>query len=267
MPLPATLTEGSDDARAREREVWPRRPPSWAWRTLQQALSALGSDLCVTDVMEIVSRLPIAGLLFARAVRRRVLRRARGTRAIFIHVPRNAGTAISRAIYRDDIPHHKASFLRRIDPKTFARIPSFAVLRDPYDRFLSMYSFVNAHGTRLTRMHPHWARKFHTPITVDGFLDVLESERDRLAVLDYVMRPQADYVLDDRNRILVERLFLLGRDNAELEAFLLLSGGDRLSRINDSAPLDIRLTPQQKARVRRLYARDFDLISRAWPGL
>src|SRR5262245_8557544 len=86
------------------------------------------------------------GLL--RLFRPRIEDGMRQRRLIFIHVPRVAGTSVVHALYETDrIRHHSARSLRAMDPDFFAATESFAVVRDPFDRFASAYSFVRKGGT------------------------------------------------------------------------------------------------------------------------
>ena len=177
---------------------------------------------------------------------------------IFVHVPRAAGTSISRALYGDGCTrHHSARYYRAVHPKLWARAQSFAVLRDPFDRFASAYAFVQAGGTPSCRLSNVFARQTEHVVTVDDYLSFLEG-REPLD-LDFVMRPQSWFVCDG-DQPLVENLFLYGEDDAALAAWLAPHGIGPLPWLNRSRRIDLLLNPAQRRRIARLYAQDFALI-------
>jgi len=177
---------------------------------------------------------------------------------IFVHVPRAAGTSISRALYGEGCTHHhSARYYRAVHPKLWARAQSFAVLRDPFDRFASAYAFVRAGGTPTCRLSNVFARQTAHVVTVDDYLSFLE-DREPLD-LDFVMRPQSWFVCDG-DTPLVRNLFLYGEDDAALAAWLAPHGVGPLPWLNRSRRVELLLNPAQRRRIARLYAQDFALI-------
>jgi hypothetical protein len=65
---------------------------------------------------------------------------------LFIHIPKNAGTSISHALYGKEIGHHPVAWYRERFPHSLAGIPSFAVVRDPVRRFVSAFLFLKSGG-------------------------------------------------------------------------------------------------------------------------
>jgi len=63
-------------------------------------------------------------------------------RAIFIHLPKTAGTSVSRALGLSSSRHIPAESYRRANPKKFTNFFKFAFVRNPYDRLLSSYAFL-----------------------------------------------------------------------------------------------------------------------------
>jgi hypothetical protein len=177
---------------------------------------------------------------------------------IFVHVPRAAGTSISRALYGEGCTHHfSARYYRAVNPKLWARAQSFAVLRDPFDRFASAYAFVRAGGTPSCRLSNVFARQTAHVVTVDDYLSFLEG-RGPLD-LDFVMRPQSWFVCDG-DETLVQNLFLYGEDDAALASWLAPQGVGPLPWLNRSRRIDLLLNPVQRRRIAQLYRQDFALI-------
>ena len=186
------------------------------------------------------------------AVRRRNL--------IFIHVPRVAGTSIMQALYGSRCTRHPSiRYFKTVAPRFFAEADSFAVLRDPFDRFASSYAFVRSGGTSSCRLSDVFVRQTASLRNVDDYLSFIE-ERDDLS-LDFVMRPQSWFVCDlETGAPLVKRLFLYGQDDALLAAYLKEQGVTGLPWLNMSERVPAPLSPRQRRRIEKIYAQDFALV-------
>jgi hypothetical protein len=229
-----------------------------AWPDPKRIHRALFGVYYEEDIFE---RLCQAAPWAMRALAWRLDERVRRRGLIFVHVPRAAGTSVAQALYgpRNTL-HHSARYFRALDPAFFAAADSFAVLRDPVERFASAFAFVKAGGTCSCKMTDVFVRQTRAIRTVDDYLDFLE-DRDPWS-LDFVMRPQAWFVTDLRTgAVLVKRLFQLVPDMIELLAFLQRHGVASLPRLNASERLPLHLTDRQYDRIRCLYAQDFALIA------
>jgi hypothetical protein len=190
----------------------------------------------------------------------RIADEMRRRKLIFIHVPRAAGTSISRALFgaRNTL-HYSIRYYRTVHPRFFESAHSFAVLRDPFDRFLSSYAFVRAGGTRSCRMSAVFAAETARLRSIEDYLSYLE-ERDVMET-DFVMRPQSWFITDLKTGApLVKTLFLLQEHKKSLMRFLSAQGVSRLPRLNESDRVPLALSLRQKARVENLYAGDFALV-------
>jgi len=193
----------------------------------------------------------------------------RARNLIFVHVPRVAGTSIGRALYgRQGSRHHSARVLRTLDPVFFGAARSFAVLRDPFDRFASAFAFVRARGSENCPLAEVFVRDTAKVVSIDDYLSYLE-QRDDFS-LDFVMRRQSWFVCDlASGEPLVKTLFLYGEDDAALALYLRAHGVTALPWLNRGAGGVPPLSARQRRRVERLYADDFALIEaqrkqRAW---
>lgn len=184
----------------------------------------------------------------------------RARNLIFVHVPRVAGTSITRALYGEGcVHHHSMRYYRALDPGFAQSAGSFALLRDPIERFASAYAFVRAGGTELSRLSTVFLRQTQDIVSVDDYLAFLEGRAP--LDLDFVMRPQSWFVCDPQTgEPLVKNLFLLGEDNAALAAYLAPQGIGPLPRINHAPRAAILPDARQRRRIERLYADDFALI-------
>jgi len=199
-----------------------------------------------------------------RLLRARIPKVMRARNLIFVHVPRAAGTSIVRALYGEGcIHHHSMRYYRTVDPGFAESAASFAVLRDPIDRFASAFAFVRAGGAETGRLSEVFVRQTEDLATVDDYLSFLEG-REALD-LDFVMRPQSWFVTgdgtgSDTGAVLVKDLFLLGEDSAALSAYLAPHGIGRLPWLNRAPRAHLFLSARQRRRIERLYADDFVLI-------
>ena len=186
------------------------------------------------------------------AIRRRNL--------IFVHVPRAAGTSIVQALYGPRCTrHYSIRYFKTVAPQFTAGADSFAVVRDPFDRFVSSYAFVRSGGTESCRLSDVFARQTAQLKSVDDYLSFIEARDD--FSLDFVMRPQSWFVCDLKTGVpLVRRLFLYGQDDAELAAYLKKRGVAGLPRLNMSDRMPLFLSARQKRRIEKIYARDCQLV-------
>lgn len=178
---------------------------------------------------------------------------------IFIHVPRAGGTSVARALFGvDGVGHYSIRAYRELEPALYRSAESFALLRDPEQRFLSAYKFVRHGGgsvVGLSRAFRHLTRRIGT---VDDYLDFIQGKP--ALDLDFVMRPQSWFVCDRAYRPVVSRLFRLGQDEDKLAAFLAHQGIRQLPVLNRSCEDHVVLTATQKDRLRHIYASDYQLL-------
>jgi len=187
----------------------------------------------------------------------------RARNLIFVHVPRVAGTSMVRTLYGDGCIHHYSMrYYRAVDPDFAQGAGSFALLRDPLDRFASAYAFVRAGGTSSSRLSDVFVRQTAGVATVDDYLCFLE-ERGPLD-MDFVMRPQSWFVCDSASGApLVKNLFLLGEDTVALAAYLAPQKIGALPWLNRAPRTALQLSARQRRRIEHLYAYDFALIDSA----
>ncbi|MEM1128011.1 MAG: sulfotransferase family 2 domain-containing protein [Bacteroidota bacterium] len=62
-----------------------------------------------------------------------------GPPVLFIHVPKCGGTSVGRALGRRHTPHVPAAAFQALTPALFERARSFAIVRDPLERLLSIF--------------------------------------------------------------------------------------------------------------------------------
>ena len=219
---------------------------------------------CVDQYADIFERIALArgpDVLWRALARRRLAPDVAAAPLLFIHVPKNGGTSVKRALYRSDPGHASLRYYRRFFPDHTTRAETFAIVREPTERFLSGYDFLRNGGGRDVRIQPGPMRRMRHVRTIDNFLDFLEAANSDWLKVDTFARPQSWYVTDRAGVIRVRHLWLLEEAGERLPAFLAAHGVPGLPHANRTQREQRALTGGQRERVERLYAEDFRLYS------
>lgn len=217
----------------------------------------------------VVGLVPEPILNEVRAYRRSNAFRQAGV--VMIHVPRAAGTSLSSELYGRFIGHFSISELMAVAPYDVAALPRFAVIRNPWDRLVSAWSFarrgfslvepagaaspVQAARIRIRREEQYKIPEFES---FERFVREWLALRD-VHRLDGVFRPQVDYVCDPEG---VVPLDFLGRfEQLDQVAMWLTETTGRsfdLPRLNASERQAYRshYTPELARLVGEIYAKD-----------
>ncbi|WP_161626835.1 sulfotransferase family 2 domain-containing protein [Desulfospira joergensenii] len=127
---------------------------------------------------------------------------------IFVHVPKAAGTSVSRSLFNRSVGHLPAHYLKKVDPNLWNSAYSFAVVREPLDRLISAYLFLKNGGTtdvQVTEKNYYRSKAFETfPTFVTYWLTKHFFEIQKY---DYVLWPQHQFVCDKFGDILVDKIF------------------------------------------------------------
>ncbi|WP_417585480.1 sulfotransferase family 2 domain-containing protein [Pelagibacterium sp.] len=132
---------------------------------------------------------------------------------VFIHIPKNAGTFINSIVYPSMPPetsteinaHHSVQYLKKLDPKSFASMRKFAILRHPLERLHSAFNYLKFK----TPFYPdkkfaenHLAHfpdfdTFCSKLSVEEFEDLLNWPH---------FQPQISFICDVKGTLLVDAL-------------------------------------------------------------
>lgn len=208
----------------------------------------------VSDVPERLCRHGFRPWLSAK--RRRRLDRIRKSRLLFIHVPKNAGTSICDRLYGGQMKHGSVQYYSRVAPDLLA-LPSFALVRDPVDRFLSAYRYARAGGSCHRAISKPFRERYIAFGTIADAIEHLAQARSAFDI-DHVFRPQSWYLLDAAGRTAVDRLIPY-EQIGEIGLRLGRRELDSLPAFNRSRQTGERPTQKQLNFLHRFYEADFAL--------
>ncbi|WP_246376268.1 sulfotransferase family 2 domain-containing protein [Gluconacetobacter aggeris] len=211
-----------------------------------------------TDIHEWTAR---AGIRLPMGVKRRermALIARRGV--LFVHVPKNAGTSIATALYGRALSHESIRYFQGVVPDLVRDLPSFAILRDPVERFLSAYSYARNGGTRDRMVAPAFRDRYMGFQSLDDALDHVEQARSVYG-MDHIFRPQSWYVTGRAGKPAVRHLLRI-QDVAHLSDLMPELGPIRLPRLNEGRPHSLVPTDRQRARIQAIYRQDIALFGR-----
>jgi len=194
-------------------------------------------------------------------------------RTVFVQITKNASSAVHDALSNPtDVNHDHRLYidiLAQNDPELIESYFSFAVCRNPYDRFVSAYEYLRTYGGG-DNNSPAWTLSFEE--TVDLFY-----RRGRFFYTneDYVWWPQARFIAI-KKIILVDKVLRYESLAAEWPGVVeeivkntpdgYSRPKDLLDRVNVTEVRGGRkwqeyYTPELKEKVYELYKRDFELFN------
>ena len=187
---------------------------------------------------------------------------------LFIHVPKNGGTSIKRALYAVDPGHATIRFYDWIAPSLRKDATCFAVVREPIDRFLSGFDFFMNGGGSDVSIQPAPMQRLAGIRTIDHYLDYLDSIAGDWFKVDSFARPHWWYIASRTGAIAVDHLWVIGQQDGGIAALLADHRMPMVAWANRTRRVSRHLSGEQRVRVEQLYAPDFELydaVSRS-PG-
>ena len=184
------------------------------------------------------------------------------TKSIFVHIPKNAGISLCKSLYGGLGGGHLTARTYRVifGPERFRDYFKFAIVRNPWDRLVSAYTFLKDGG--LAGRDAEWARANLAQFRdFDDFVLHGLSERFMYNKLHFV--PQWEYVCDAGGRMAMDylgRYETLPQDYAVIAKQLGVMA--ELPKSNASKRGDFRryYTDASVEKVARLYKKDVEIF-------
>ena len=128
--------------------------------------------------------------------------------AIFIHVPKVAGTSISYALYGKTLGHYRALDIQKKFPLLYENSYTFGFVRDPMERLYSAYNFAKKGQTEsMGVVNP---AQYCTPEFESFESFVLGWLKDKdVNALDNIFKEQSYYLCDNNRNIIVDDFYFL----------------------------------------------------------
>ena len=126
---------------------------------------------------------------------------------IFVHIPKTAGTSMCEALGLSDTMHETAIDYRRMLGGRYDELYRFAFVRNPWDRFLSLYMYArmeeshhhsaSAPHSKKCGKHPDYETLKHTSIQDAAALLIAGQ-------LSFQWLPQHRWVCDENGKVIVD---------------------------------------------------------------
>jgi chondroitin 4-sulfotransferase 11 len=124
---------------------------------------------------------------------------------IFVHVPKAAGTSVNIALYGRPMGHYSVMEIKRTFPRMCKSVPVFSLVRNPWSRTYSAWKFAKAGATDIMGIHNPEQYRVSSFNCFESFLKEWLVGKD-LNRLDFVFKPQTDFLCDERGNIMVDFL-------------------------------------------------------------
>ena len=180
----------------------------------------------------------------------------RDRRAIFVHIPKTAGTTVLEALGADPVfdTHAPARIYRMADPALFASAYKFTIVRNPWDRFASAFHFMKS-GTDWP-MQQQWAERYIGDMDFQQFVHKLRNPFFRMAILsERFFWPQRYWTIDRQGEQLIDSVYRFEEIGIALPALC--------ERLGLTAP---GVVPTRRSSKRAHYADLYDRQSAAMIG-
>ncbi len=191
--------------------------------------------------------------------------------AIFIHVPKTAGTSMHQA-FGTIRRHAPLSRYAAYDPVRTARYFKFCFVRNPWDRLLSAYSYVRGCEADPASQDGRWSRtNLASCRNFDDFVHVLTNPVVRFRLMSYQhFLPQYLWITVPGNPALqidhIGRFETLDADFSMIAERLGLDTSLRRLKVSQHRPYQDSYNPKTREIVGRLFARDISTFGYRFDG-
>ena len=184
-------------------------------------------------------------------------------RCVFIHIPKAAGTSLTKTLFAASSRHLQYTEYERANPKKFKKYFKFTFVRNPYDRLFSAYTFLKKGG--LNELDRCWAEQnlasfpdfesfVHGWVTPENIWSWVHFKPQHWWVCDASFNVKVDFVgrfeqMDSDVAIVQDRLSLP------------VAPLPKINVTDRPQALESPYTAETRAIVAQVYQTDFDLFA------
>ena len=179
---------------------------------------------------------------------------------IFIHIPKNAGTSIIKAMGLNNIFMDKTIEEYKIEYSNYwDKYTKFTVIRDPIDRFISSYKFarMNESGwfsaTGQEELSKHADYEICNSVDINGYVDYLYEDKNNYSRWTI---PQTFILQNNQRKFEIDYFVRYENLNKDLEKI----GITKIEKLNSSTIEKdnlLKLTNKSKKRLCEIYETDY----------
>lgn len=184
------------------------------------------------------------------------------TRSIFVHIPKCAGISVNKALYGCLAGGHTTlqQYLTTFDPRTLDQLFKFTIVRNPWDRVVSAYHFLQHGG--FDEHDRQWFQRELSHYT--DFSDFVRRwlNRDNVWTWNH-FKPQHHFMLERRNRMTLDFIGYFENLAADFEYIAeRVNPGATLPALNrcDHLSYEHYYTEETRAIVADVYAEDIKAL-------
>ena len=180
----------------------------------------------------------------------------RKTGVVFIHIPKNAGSGISKSLYGRYFGHYRLSDYVSVLGKEVENFSIFSIYRDPVERFVSSYKY--AKGVGGDRKPSKKAQKNVSAFNdINEFVESIEGV-EYLYGLDVIFWPQT-YFLNPEEVIRHGIIIFDIKDEQGYQSLLEGKGFSYSGVHNSSSESNVGLDERLKTKIKEIYSADYAL--------
>lgn len=178
---------------------------------------------------------------------------------IFIHIPKNAGTSITKSWEGFILEgHHTIDFYKNSLKHQFKKFETFCILRDPVDRFISNYNYARAKKSfwhSLDNSTKHGIHPDYNKLkdkSLEQTAELLWSDPNSFGLHWY---PQV-YWITCNNEISIDSIYMY--ENVESE--ILKNYNIKIQTLNKIPRENSEISTKTLEIIKKFYKKDYDLI-------
>jgi hypothetical protein len=166
---------------------------------------------------------------------------------IFVHIPKNAGSAIKRLFFEKDeletpFKHKTIHEIKKENPKEYDSYKKFAIVRNPYDRTVSWYAYQRKY--RLDTELTDYNDNLHTYQYINGEYKIIDTAKAPIdafkswITLDHYELQKDDHLFKQQYAWVDETVVILKYENLNKELNDFLGKKIELSPVNETSRYD-----------------------------